>query len=319
MLQSRRPMNIPATPPRPMTYTRVLQEAGQHHVTRKALYEDLQKLLSSSPEKEDKVVVSFFTSFVYPWVHLNDPDAVMLEEVLQNVDLDGKELVLILNCHGGDALAAERMINICRSYNTSGYTVIIPKQAKSAATMVCLGARKLLMSATSELGPIDPQISDETSQYAAHEIIESYEELVQKANKTKGRIEPYLQQLNRFDARNIRWIRSAQQLSESIAVKALQTGAMKGKTASQVRKMIKPFLSPEYTKVHGRPIYHDVAKQCGLDVDVHELKSDIWRKVWDIYVRLNHVVSNPNNGASKVIESVNDHYETPLPPPMLGE
>jgi hypothetical protein len=312
-------MTTPGNAPRPMTYTRVLQEAGQHHVTRKFLHEELQKLLSTSPETEDKVVVSFFTSFVYPWVHLIDPDAVMLEEVLQNADLDGKELVLMLNCPGGDALAAERMINICRSYNPAGYTVIVPKQAKSAATMVCLGAKKILMSATSELGPIDPQISDETSQYAAHEIIESYEDLIQKANKTKGRIEPYLQQLNRFDARNIRWIKSAQQLSESIAVKALQTGAMKGKTSTQVRKLIKPFLSPEYTKVHGRPIYYDVAKQCGLDVELHDLKSDIWRKVWDIYVRLNHVVSNPSNGASKVLESVSDHYEAPLPPPILGE
>jgi ATP-dependent protease ClpP protease subunit len=309
-------MSSPSSSPRPMTYTRVLQETGQHHVTRKTLYEDLQKLLSTNPEVEDKVVVTFFTSFVYPWVHLHDPDAIMLEEVLQNLELENEELVLILNCPGGDALTAERVINICRSYSKTGYSVIIPKQAKSAATMVCLGAQKLLMSATSELGPIDPQISDESSQYAAHEIIESYEDLLKKANKTKGRIEPYLQQLNRFDARNIRWIKSAQQLSESIAVKALQTGVMQGKTPTQVRKMIKPFLNPQYTKVHGRPIYHDVAKQCGLDVSVHDLKSPIWRKVWDIYVRLNHVVSNPSNGASKVIESVNDHYETPLPPFM---
>src|SRR5690349_2297828 len=203
----------------------------------------------------------------------------MLEEVLQNYDMGGRRLALVLNCPGGDGLAAERIITICRSFSKSGYAVIVPKQAKSAATMICLGAKEIMMSSTSELGPIDPQISFGKNSFAAHEIIESYEKLIAQATKAKGRIDPFLQQLQRFDARDIRWVKSAQQLSDSIAVTALQTGAMKGKSARTIRTKIRPFLNPQFTKVHGRPIYHEVAEKCGLPVTLYDIQSEFWRTI----------------------------------------
>lgn len=36
-------------------------------------------------------------------------------------------------------------------------TVIVPDQAKSAATLLALGAHQILMGPTSDLGPVDPQ------------------------------------------------------------------------------------------------------------------------------------------------------------------
>jgi len=169
-----------------------LDETNQGHATRDTLYRKLEKQLESN-----KKVVALFTSFTWP-VAIEDPDADMLEEVLQNTDLKGKELVLLINSPGGDALAAERIVNICCSFSPNGFSVIVPKMAKSAATMVCFGAKKINMSKTSELGPVDPQIPirDENGNIvrylAAHEILESYEELMKKANQTTKRVEPYL-------------------------------------------------------------------------------------------------------------------------------
>jgi hypothetical protein len=290
-----------------LTYDRVLEDTQQGPSTRRDLYVGLQQAL------EDKyLVVSFFTMFGHPRVLLQDADADMLEELLQNSDLSNRELLLILNSPGGEALAAERIITICRGFSTNGYSVMVPKRAKSAATMVCLGAKQIMMSTTSELGPIDPQIGYRDAQYAAHEIIESYEDLVRKASRTRGRIEPYLQQLNRYDARDIRWIRSAQQLSESIALRALSTGAMQGKTQAIIRQKIKPFLNPRFTKVHGRPIYHDVATKSGLPVKLFTLGSEVWKLVWQLYVRLNYAASG--HRGSKIIESMDAHYVVPIPP-----
>ena len=60
----------------------------------------------------------------------------------------------MINSPGGSGLAAERMINVLRSYSGIGeYWAIVPAKAKSAATMVCLGASKILMGPASELGP----------------------------------------------------------------------------------------------------------------------------------------------------------------------
>ncbi len=291
------------------TFQSVLEEVKQKHSIRKNLYTQLENALNSRTKNRHRVV-SFFTSFTLP-VLLNNQDADMLEEFLQNSDIQDRQLTLLFNSPGGDALAAERIINICRNYGKNDFSVIIPKMAKSAGTMVCLGAKEIGMSRTSELGPIDPQIliNDENGNpvkyQAAHEVIESYEELIKQANGTKGRIEPFLQQLNRFDARDIRAIKSAQALSESIAISSLQRGHFHKLSIRQIRQKIKPFLDPKHTKVHGRPIYHDTAEKCGLNINLFDSKSEIWQTVWKLYVRMNHYVSHE---AAKVIESAEDSY-----------
>lgn len=300
-----------------MTFSRLLAEVSQGPSTRRDLYSNLEKKLG-----KNKRVIALFTSFRWP-VALQDEDATMLEEVLQNAGMDKRELVLILNSPGGEALPAERIVNICRSFSNKGsFSVIVPKMAKSAATMVCLGASKIAMSKTSELGPIDPQIGVEDEDgnivkyLAAHEIIESYKELMRSANRTRGRIEPFLQQLQRFDARDIRRMISAQKLSESIAVNSLRGGALKGLTPRRIKNKIKAFLDPKYTKVHGRPIYHDVATKCGLNIKLYDIKDPIWQLVWKLYIRLDYVVSHD---AAKVVESSQDSYSVSIPPFVLME
>ena len=298
---------------RPMTYSRLQQEVGQSHEMREPLYRTIENQLGA-----DCKVVVFFTSFTWP-VLLDDVDADMLEEVLHNSNIENRRLVLILNCAGGEALPAERIVNICRSFGSGDFNVIVPKMAKSAATMICFGASVIGMSRTSELGPIDPQIpvlDDEghaSRYFAAHEILNSYSELMRNANQTKGRIEPFLQQLARFDARDIERIKSAQKLSESIAVRCLLSGVFKGKSQRNIKQKIKIFLDPSHTKDHGRPIYHDVAKECGLPIKLWDVKSTFWKSVWELYVRLNYVVSSPATGIAKIIETTEDSYSAQAP------
>lgn len=139
------------------TFQTLLEEVHQGHSIRRNLYTQLEHALDSETNSRHRVV-AFFTSFTFP-VLLSDGDADILEEVLQNSDMKDRQLMLLLNSPGGDALAAERIINICRNYGTrDDFSVIVPKMAKSAGTMVCLGAKDIGMSRTSELGPIDPQI-----------------------------------------------------------------------------------------------------------------------------------------------------------------
>ncbi len=306
-------MNKSGQPARIDALSHIRDEVRQRHETRKHIYEKIE-----SDCLKDCKVVSFFTTFYYPSL-IEDNDATMLEEVLTNTALDNKKLIVILNSPGGDALAAERIINICRSYGNGRFSVVVPKMAKSAATMICLGADEIFMSKTSELGPIDPQIliRDDNGipikYQAAHEIIESYEDLVSKANKSKGNLDPYLQQLSRYDARDIRSIVSAQQLSESIAVKSLKSGMLKGMTEGTIKKQISTFLDPRQSISHGRPIYHDLAKKSGLNINLQENNSDFWQAIWQIYVRLNYVV---NSMAAKVIESATDSWS--VNPPAGG-
>lgn len=259
-----------------------------------------------------RCVVAFSTSFNQD-APIGDNDADIIEGVLQKSDLS-KGLTLIINSPGGSGLAAERIVNVCRSYSSGDFEVMIPKMAKSAATMVAFGAKKIWMSKTSELGPVDPQVFREGQFVSAHSIVSAYQELLRQAVKTNGNIQPYLQQLQRFDASEVKRLKASQKLSESIAITALQTGMMKSKTDSQIRMKIKPFLDPEVTSSHGRRIGMEVAEQCGLQVGNINLGSSLWRTLWELYVRLDFFVSTK---ASKCVESKDHTFYAPLRLPEL--
>jgi hypothetical protein len=291
-------------------FGKVQAERMQMHSTRTALYNRLGKELG-------RPVVSFFTSHRWPGVMIQDDDASMLESVLQEMDL-ARGLVLIVNSPGGSGLAAERVINMCRAYSGTGeYWVLVPEKAKSAATMICMGASKVIMGPSSELGPIDPQWGPSPNGivFSLPNVVKTYEQLLARAVRTKGRIEPLLQQLRPFDAREIQEFRSAIALSEDIAVRALKSGMMAGSTEAAIKKRIGIFCNPENTKSHGRPIYRDEAGQCGLVVDAADVTSEMWRTAYELFIRLDNVVSGT---ASKAIENEIDGHSTPVPLDVFG-
>lgn len=274
----------------------VMTEQNQGHETRKRIFIELEKELK-------RPVASFFTSFRFP-VMIEDADADMLEGVLQKMDLSSG-LVLFISSPGGDGLAAERIINVCRSYSeTNDYWAIVPGKAKSAATMICFGACKIIMGATSELGPIDPQLTTSENgvvrRFSVYNVVESYDDLFSRAVKEKGNLQPYLQQLANYDEREIKEYRAALSLSEDIAIRTLATGMMKGTSESDIKKKLEIFLTPKRTKTHGRPIYREEALGCGLEIEPKDVKNKFWKLVYELYIRTNNFVSIK---AAKCIES----------------
>lgn len=265
----------------------VLNERNQGHSTRKKLFIDLENLI-------DLPILSFFTSFYHP-VWIQDGDVDMIEGLLQKLDLK-KGLSLIINSPGGLGMSAERIINVCKSYSgTNDFVAIVPGKAKSAATMICMGAKKIMMGKTSELGPIDPQtdIGSEDNPFpmSLHTIIHSYEQVFKDAVTEGGNLEPHLQQLARYDARKMAQYQTQVDLAEDIAIRALKSGMMKNQTNKKIEELIKVFLKPEKTKTHGRPIYHEEAKNCGLNIELLDHNSDKWKKLFELYIRISDFTS----------------------------
>ena len=296
------------------SFSKILEETRDCYPKRRHLIKALQE----RDEFKGKKVITFFTSFQHP-VNIVDNDAIMLEEVLQNTNLTGKGLLLVLNSPGGDALAAERIINVCRKYSNNNFDVLVPNKAKSAATIISFGSNKIWMSATSELGPIDPQTfiksGGDWTRVGMAFVIKNYDDLFKKAVKCKERIEPFLQQLERLDSRVIEEYRSILSLSPDIAVKSLKTGMMSKLNQAQIKKNIMPFLLPQETKVHGRPIFIKQAKECKLKIGELDLRSEIWDDIWDLYLRTDYVV---NHQYAKIVESDEDEYFV-FPPKYKGD
>lgn len=69
-----------------------------------------------------------------------------------------KSLLLVLYSSGGDVGSAYLIGKLCREYTDESFVVVVPRGAKSAATLLCCAADEIHMGSLSELGPIDPQI-----------------------------------------------------------------------------------------------------------------------------------------------------------------
>jgi hypothetical protein len=72
----------------------------------------------------------------------------------------GEKLDLFLHSFGGVGVVPWKLVNLIREC-TQNFEVLIPHKAYSAATLVALGANRIVMHPMGELGPIDPKVSNE--------------------------------------------------------------------------------------------------------------------------------------------------------------
>ena len=72
---------------------------------------------------------------------------------------DFKSLDIIIDSGGGDIDAAYNLARLFRRYGKERLTFIIPRWAKSAATLLICAGDEILMTPVAELGPLDPQIT----------------------------------------------------------------------------------------------------------------------------------------------------------------
>ena len=69
-----------------------------------------------------------------------------------------KDVLLVLLSTGGAIEPAYQISKLCKQYSKSRFVALVPRQAKSAATLIALGADEIHMGALGQLGPIDPQL-----------------------------------------------------------------------------------------------------------------------------------------------------------------
>ncbi len=72
---------------------------------------------------------------------------------------NGESLDVILDSGGGDIHAAYSIGLLFRRFATANLTFIVPRWAKSAATLLACAGDTILMGPVAELGPLDPQIT----------------------------------------------------------------------------------------------------------------------------------------------------------------
>lgn len=92
-----------------------------------------------------------------PFDHLCNSSYGLLVQV--RGELPRTPVALIIDSPGGHADQAYQIANLLRN-RCGSFTAIVPRYAKSAATLLALGAQEILLNDVAELGPLDAQLPD---------------------------------------------------------------------------------------------------------------------------------------------------------------
>jgi hypothetical protein len=76
---------------------------------------------------------------------------------LQALPADADALDLLVVSNGGDPTVAWRVVSLIRE-RVKSFSVLVPAGAFSAATLIALGANRIILHPNGNLGPVDPQI-----------------------------------------------------------------------------------------------------------------------------------------------------------------
>ena len=175
-------------------------------------------------------------------------------------------LDLFLHSPGGFLDSAYKIIRICKEYSNE-FNVIVPLAAKSAATVICLGANEIVMTVFAELGPIDPIIQHpyKSDVRVPARSIKDFFEFLSSTETGKVLVDPQFktQMSNLLDPYLIGSYQTALNSSKQIAEKLLKENALKNKP--QLVEVAVNKLT-EYYYSHSYVIDRNEAREIGLNV-----------------------------------------------------
>ncbi len=155
-----------------------------------AVIQQINKLIKDSGINE-KYKVIFLVHDVLVHDEKNSINRYVLDRIYSTlVKIKKSEsILLILNSGGGEVEPAYLISKCCKLY--SQFHVAVPRKAKSAATLLSLGAHSIHMGDISELGPIDPQIKGLPA-LAIDDAIEAIANIVESYPKSADLFARYL-------------------------------------------------------------------------------------------------------------------------------
>jgi hypothetical protein len=209
---------------------------------------------------------------------INSPDFENRRIACANKD----NLDVIIDSVGGDADAAYHIAKILHRKFTGKITFIIPRYAKSAATLLVCGGDSIIMGPTSELGPLDPQIRQDNNEYISAKSVQATLELIKKSIKTDIKLASII--ASRINPLVLGQYESTLKIAQEYQKELLYLRMFKKDKASDVKVVnsIVGKFAEGYTH-HSRIIDYEEAKECcKLKVEVFNNKD--WDIIWRLYL-----------------------------------
>ena len=215
-------------------------------------------------------------------------DAMPFRDLLHAIEA-GENVELMLHTIGGDIDAAEKLILMVRDkVGSAGFRIVVPHLAKSAGTLMALGADSIVMSDTSELGPIDPQVlltvsSGERMWLPAQSYIDAFKDHSEKLQEDPNDI-PATIMLNKLDPAIRQVCIALKERSRRLAEQLLLKGMFR-EGSGRWTAIPHTLLDKERWRTHSQVIswYEAARAPLGLRVDYRPPHDDLWQKYWQLY------------------------------------
>jgi hypothetical protein len=246
--------------------------ASRYH--RQELFREIQNLTKST-------LIAYVSG---PDALIERSDTAFFNDLLYGLPVNSS-IDLLLHTPGGDIDAAEKLMSILRLRAGVGkLRVIVPDFAKSAGTLMAIGADVIVMGDTSELGPIDPQVTmTDGNGDRATQSVQAYLDAYQQLSRRVKNPDDVAAQLlfNKLEPARIIHFEAVKDRARKFAENQLRRSMCRenGNYTSIAAKLID---ANEWLS-HGKVIGADEAEQMGIAVQRLAADDPTWDACWRLY------------------------------------
>ena len=215
-------------------------------------------------------------------------DVLPFHDLLRNIDKD-TNVDLLLHTTGGLIDPAEKIVNMIRDRVGEGvFRIIVPDYAKSAGTLMVLGADSVVMSDSSELGPIDPQFRyvdqyGRTAWVSVQHYLNAYDQHSKDLTEEPDSIASELM-LSKLDPVIRQNCLSTNQRARKLAEELLSKGMFVNNRGNTTQTAL-DLMDTKRWHEHSQAIlwYQAKSEPRSLNVEHMDAQNELWQLYWRLY------------------------------------
>jgi Serine dehydrogenase proteinase len=262
-----------------------------------------QTLIRQLEQSTGRRVISYTAAAGAP---IDRDDVMPFVDLLHPIE-EGANVDLLLHTGGGDIDATEKLASMlwARIGGSGTLRVVVPDMAKSAGTLLALAADSIVMSDSSDLGPIDPQRVQHRSDgtvhvLAVHHHLDAYDRCVEAVRDNPTDVTACMM-LNKFDPAEIESFRVIMDRARQLSDKHLKEGMLRKSGGGTFTAITSQLIDTNRWLTHSQMIGHNEAEQIGLMVEYLEPNDPTWELIWRLHCLQRLAVGG--DGARKLFES----------------
>ena len=261
-------------------------EGGSSKATKTPLFEanhadryQRQTLINQIQDSTKRSLICY-VSGIRCVIDVNDtmPFVDLLHKVPRDHDID-----LLLHTTGGNVDVAEKLMGMMRSHvGEAKLRILVPDFAKSAGTVMVLGADSVVMSDTSELGPIDPQAPLFDRWQSVQNYLDAFDEHAEALKNDRDNIASQIM-LGKLDPATLKLCKTAVDRARQAAEDLLKGGMFRN--GGNWTQTVGELLGTRRWLSHGQMISWEDARDphIGLVVEYRAYHSPEWQQYWRLY------------------------------------